>query len=472
MSNNREMAKISCYLAILALGIPFSNYGSEPHENIYINVDPSTRSEKLEADISGFNTITSSSGILKKEFQESERRMRYLAKSILTSQLEPGKPEYLDRDNQRCITREEILGKRMPYIAKEINRLLQPDNARYFELVSIGDISPVMFSFNEWGSSLKYPKDRIQFWNRVLSLLPETSKDLRREPLRQLVYAHASYGGQLMLSDRQAAKSEINLAESLIKNVVMDSEFPGILENFKRWIERKPEPPAIKSSDLIGEYSGGLFGSSYTLKLREGNKYDFVAHGDVLTLCPVQPKQGEFVIQGRYLILMPGPHILYYYGFEAPEVMVPIIWGTNVFLIGDSGSNDGIMQFCNIANSRSTDSPKSLELSYYHKTKDPMQIDDELKGKPLLPEEWQDCILAEPLNPEVIKVEEKSVLVLNMGHDAGLRVGMLLYLKNPYAEQRGAWKITDVNATEARAVAQGNSPTISVGEKLSTRAPY
>lgn len=74
MSNNRDMTIIGCYLAILALQIPFTNYGPEPPENICSNVDPSTRSEKLEADISGFNTITSSSGLLKKEFQESERR--------------------------------------------------------------------------------------------------------------------------------------------------------------------------------------------------------------------------------------------------------------------------------------------------------------------------------------------------------------------------------------------------------------
>ncbi len=239
MSNNRDMTKIRCYLAILALQVPLMSSGPKPPENICYNIDPSTRSENIEADISGFETITSSSAILKKEFQEIERRKIDLAKSILTSQLEPDKPEYLDRDTERCITREEILAKRLPYIAKEINRLLQPENARYFELVSIGDISPVMFSFNEWGSSLKNPKDRIEFWNRVLSLLPEKSKDLRREPLHQLVYAHASYGGQLMLADTQAAKSEIKLAESLSKNIVMDSEFPGVLENFKHWIEKE-----------------------------------------------------------------------------------------------------------------------------------------------------------------------------------------------------------------------------------------
>ncbi|MCI0616578.1 hypothetical protein L0244_26670, partial [bacterium] len=146
------MTKIRCYLAILVLQVPLMSSGPKPPENICNNIDPSTRSENIEADISGFETITSSSAILKKEFQEIERRKIDLAKSILTSQLEPDKPEYLDRDNQRCITREEILAKRLPYIAKEINRLLQPENARYFELVSIGDISPVMFSFNEWGS--------------------------------------------------------------------------------------------------------------------------------------------------------------------------------------------------------------------------------------------------------------------------------------------------------------------------------
>jgi hypothetical protein len=350
----------------------------------------------------------------------------------------------------------------VPYIAKEIKRLLEPDNAKYFELVSIGDISPVMFSFNEWGSFLKEPKDRIEFWNRLLSLLPENSKDLLREPLRQLVYAHTSYGGQLMLIDREAAKSEINLAESLSKNAEMDSEFPGILQNLKYWIERKPEPPAINSSDLIGEYS-------QTLKLKDGNKYDFTAHGDLISLCPIQPKHGKFLIQGRYLILIPGPHILNNYGIEVPEVMVPVIWGTNVFLVSDSISNNGMIEFCNRVNSRRTDSPK--ELWYYHKTRDPMQIDDELKGIPSLPEEWKDCLLPEPLDPEVIKVVEKSVLVLNMGHDVGLRVGMLLYLKHPYTEPRGVWEIIDVNAAESRAIPRGNSPSISIGQKLSTRPP-
>jgi len=194
MSNYVGMMKLRSYLAILALQIPLINSGPKPPEIICCNIDPSTRGENIEADISGFETITLSSAILKKEFSEIERRKIDLAKSILTSQLEPDKPEYLDRDNQRCISREEILAKRLPYITKEINRLLQPENAKYFELVSIGDISPVMFSFNEWGSSLKNPKDRIEFWNRVLSLLPEKSKDLRKEPLRQLVYAHASYG--------------------------------------------------------------------------------------------------------------------------------------------------------------------------------------------------------------------------------------------------------------------------------------
>ncbi len=457
---------IGCYLAILALQVPLMSSGPKPPENICNNIDPATRSENIEADISGFETITLSPAILKKEFQEIERRKIDLAKSILTSQLEPDKPEYLDRDNQRCITREEILAKRLPYIAKEINRLLQPENARYFELVSIGDISPVMFSFNEWGSSLKNPKDRIEFWNRVLSLLPQKSKDLRRVPLRQLVYAHASYGGQLILTDRQAAKQEIKLAESLSADVQMAAEFSRILENLKHWIERKPEPPLINSSDLIGKYSAGGLGS-YTLILKEGNKYNFTAHGDLIRMCPIQPIQGEYLIQGRYLILIPGPH-LSDYGLDPPVVMAPVIWDKNVFLLSDTSSTDEIVEFCNIVNSRK-DSLKSMELWSYHKTRDPMKIDDELKGNPSLPEEWKNCILDEPLKPEVIKVEEKSALVVNKGKDDGLRVGMKLYLDN--SALLAIWKISEVSAKQSHAIPFGEVPTITIGQKLSTRIP-
>ncbi|MCI0442342.1 hypothetical protein L0152_03875, partial [bacterium] len=267
--------------------------------------------------------------------------------------------------------------------------------------------------------------------------------------------------------DRKAAKHEIELAESLSGEVQMAAEFPGILENLKHWIERKPEPPSINSSDLISKYSAsGLFGS-YTLILKEGNKYDFTARGDVINFCPIQPKQGEYLIQGRYLILIPGPHFSEY-GLTAPEVMVPVIWDNRVFLLWDTTSTEGILEFCNIVNSRK-DSLKSLELWSYHKTRDPMQIDDELKGNPSLPEEWNDCILDEPMKPEVIKVEERSVLVVNMGKDDGLRVGMKLYLDN--SALLAVWKINEVSAKQSHAIPFGDTPEITLGEKLSTRIP-
>jgi hypothetical protein len=452
--------KLRCYLAIIALQVPLMGY---------------VRSENLEVGISGFNTVALSSGVLKKEFQEIDRRKTDLAKSILISQLEPDKPQYLDRDDQRCIPKEEILAKRLPYIEKEVKRLLQPENAKYFELVSIGDISPVMFSFSEWGSSLKDPKDRIEFWKRVLSLLPEKPKDLRSEPLRQLVYAHTSYGGQLMLKDRQAAKDEIELAESLSKNLSMDNEFSGILKNLKHWIERKPKAAAIKASDLIGKYTTGPSTDFFTLILKEGNVYEFEARSDFIDLCTGGrwlKKQGEYSIEGRYLLLKPGPNLAVY-GIESPEYLVPIIWGKNVFLHVDSAFSDGIPEFCNVVN---TGSPAWLKILWdwnFHKTQeDESQTSEELPGKPLLPEEWQDCILNKPLYPEVLNVGEKSIVVLNMGHDAGLRVGMKLYLKNPKIDERAIWKISEVQSNESRAVPfYENASVIKIGEKLSTRIP-
>jgi hypothetical protein len=98
-----------------------------------------------------------------------------------------------------------------------------------------------------------------------------------------------------------------------------------------------------------------------------------------------------------------------------------------------------------------------------------VQIDDELQGNPLLPEEWNDCILDSPLKPEVLKVEEKSALVVNMGKNDGLRAGMKLYLDN--SALVAVWKISEVSAKQSHAIPYGDVPTITTGEKLSTRIP-
>jgi hypothetical protein len=419
------------------------------------------------------NSLDARTKTLKEEFEKEHdpAKRRILAKEILISQLEPGKPEYPDSDDETCVPteqRQEILAKRLPYVEKEIKRLLQPDNTKYFEQVSINDISTVGFSIKEWGYSKKNPKEKIEFWEKVLAVLPQNVKDSWWEPLWQLVNAHASYGAQLMLTDKQAAKEEIELAESLGKEISMSTELSGILESMKRWIERKPQPGLIDANDLFGEYTSSTGYAAYKLILKKGNKYEFTAQGDVITLCPSQPKLGKFIIQGRYLVLIPGPHISNW-GLEAPEVMVPMIWGKHVFLLRDFYGVDGIVEFCNTVNSKRTEALKLLWLWCYHRTGDQ---EVQLDGTPSLPEEWQDCILDAPIDPEVIKVEDKFIL-LNMGHSDGLRIGMQLYLKNREEfTERAIWKIIEVNAKESRAIPYGSTPPISVGQKLSTRAPY
>ena len=67
-----------------------------------------------------------------------------------------------------------------------------------------------------------------------------------------------------MLTDKQSALEEIELAESVSKGLSMGTDFPGILRNMKHWIERKPQPPFISNSDLIGKYSANrLFKESH-----------------------------------------------------------------------------------------------------------------------------------------------------------------------------------------------------------------
>lgn len=86
-----------------------------------------------------------------------------------------------------------------------------------------------------------------------------------------------------------------------------------------------------------------------------------------------------------------------------------------------------------------------------------------------MPKDWSVCLLKEPVHAEVIQIEEKAGIVLNKGLNDGLQPGMKLYLED--IRKLAVWRISEVSAKQSHAVPFGEVPTITIGEKLSTKIP-
>jgi hypothetical protein len=159
-------------------------------------------------------------------------------------------------------------------------------------------------------------------------------------------------------------------------------------------------------------------------------------------------------------------------GFEgiAPE-LIPMVWGQRHYLI----PRDGVIQFANAINAGLEPNGRRGGRSEYFLLKrgDENGLVD---GAPPLPAEYAAYILKDPINANILSVNETHLeksrritsVTLDVGSATGLKKGMELYVQGPFETAT----ITDVEERTALAIIDqfdATRPPPSVGWKFSTK---
>lgn len=392
--------------------------------------------------------------ILKTEYHREQPPMRRdIAKLVLQAQLESDKPPFPLCNGYKCMPTEDILHKRLPYIRREVERLLRPENHEFFKLAGWDD--DVYGTFNEWSQSLYQPADRVAFWREVLQI-PIPDEMMSLQPKRELVLALAQLSAAELKTDPAAAVNHVDEALSLTPELHMSSVFEG-LKDLKRRIIRSTKPVASKMTlaEIAGEYHQSNGFSWHRLVLNADGTYDDFAGSDASS---GRNTHGNAYWEGQYLILDPG--ILRLPGM--PDALMPVRWGQRSYLLIDN--EEMIKVFVNEVNSgQMSGAPEKLWSAYL------LRIEGEGKvaGQPKTPDEWAPYFLKDSVETNVRATEDESRIILDAGADQGLLPGMVVYSK-----RKGVCKIESVDARSSQCVpSNGTIQSFVIGTVVSTRAP-
>jgi hypothetical protein len=221
---------------------------------------------------------------------------------------------------------------------------------------------------------------------------------------------------------------------------------PHELFEREKQIERELAALGERAPQWAGEYVmyyGGLSlapdsGFAYSKR----NCLDFEAFnygavtfsGGVVTLHPVLPDQP---------------------GHPTPRRLFPIVWGERHYLIAE----ERMLDFINGVNDGSEPLTPAFLTPFLIRFGD---FTKPVSGKPALPEAFREYLLDRPIETVITAVGDRrpfdqhsdaATIVLDAGARAGLKVGMMLYLRRPQARAISA-RVTRVGDASAEAEAK------------------
>ncbi len=285
---------------------------------------------------------------LRSEFQRSEGDDRVqLARLALRAQLEPGKPEWTEADQRNCVPLEAIRTKRLPYVERDVERLLREENEPLFRLLG-GSYRDVRDSLMEWSWARRSdPQSQVAHWRRVLSMLgtdPSVEWSPAAEPTRELAKALASLASLEARPNPSAAVRDIEEAIALWGHAWgAETSTAERLQEVKARVERLLQRSRARKSEVLparkfsGTYQRSTGFEGHTLTLDTNGTFKFEGQSDAMDACTWGRFgfAGTFAVEAGRLALDPGPSMKRH-GISAPDLFLPVIRGSRLYLLEDS----------------------------------------------------------------------------------------------------------------------------------------
>lgn len=245
----------------------------------------------------------------------------------------------------------------------------------------------------------------------------------------------------------------------------------SIAEEEAREKSIRSELQDLKDHEWVGEYYyGDGEGTNVDLLLAPTSGFAFTWRG-CLGLHDVNYGGVEFA-KGKVL-LHPIHNNTRNYSEGTLTELVPVRWGQRHYLIG----SDQFIDFANAVNLGTEPADLRRGFSYYFL----LRAGDEKKvvsGKPSLPAEFLEYLLAKPVHAEIVAVGEsvlagryrRTYVTLNAGRVSGLRLGMEMKVHHP-SRRSSTTKLTSVSESTSVAVIETRvkDPAPAVDWALSTK---
>lgn len=264
-----------------------------------------------------------------------------LATWILKAQLDPSKPPPFDYDRfQRsddCMRIDDWYQGQAPFARREVDRLLNPANGRYFRAAGFGARNEVMGPFDVV-SRTSPPAERAALWRKVAALFDgaptqSAAGNAMLQVHRPLMFALISLASASLPEDPAEALRLLDEVEAIcaqaprleyeIRNVAR-----GVRERAVRLQGADTSAPLARLPGRFG-LSGGYGGADLTLE-GEG-QYRLVTHGDVPPRCPGENEStGKYHIERGWVVLQRDRPSGY---LDVAEAYLPVTWGGVTYLV-------------------------------------------------------------------------------------------------------------------------------------------
>lgn len=406
---------------------------------------------------------------LKEEFERvTASEKGDIADMVLQAQLEPGKPEWTEEDRRGCVPFEDIQARQLPYLRKEVPRLLDERNRPYFE-ANAWRRSTALADLVEWGRALD-PEARVTHLRRVLDLVGDgpSGKPARNACSQDLLWALAGRASARTTTDPAGAAKDLDEAESIASTLPGwngGSRLKMMRDRLARL--RQPDDPGtrLEGKDLVGTFTrGGGFGTS-TLTLKGDGTFACVNTSDAIEHCRPggSTMEGRYLLERDYLILTPGP-LMRGFGIVGSDAFLPVPWGKRMYLLDELQ----VPEFCQVVNAGKLGPPSRLVSSYYYVR---AETDEPPSGQPKLPAKWKGWLLPEPVIAKVTRLASDNGIVIDAGEEKGIRVGTQLFAADDTQGAQRTWRIVEVEPDRSLGRPLGATQRApEVGMRVTTRA--
>lgn len=391
------------------------------------------------------------------------QRRRLIAQAFWAAQIDP---QTYRSGNSPSLNMNQAA--RLRIVRREVERILDPANREFFKAGEPDQVvlGPLMQSSNSLNG-----QSRVRFWTRVVrafSTIPESR--IYSSADQELVKAMAGIAAQQMITNRKAALEQIEKAISFAAKISWNSGLPRVFEQIHQWLLTLPDG-SVSFDRIAGTYHSGNGYESNELIIQKDGTYKHHVEGDVITDFSGKKTYatGKIIPVGAAILMQPGPS-LRRYGIDGPDALVPIYWGSAVFLLPPT--DEVMIEFANRVNSQYYPDPITKVWMWYY-TNNP--DNKSLPGRPVLPSSWAHLILDHEIHPELIDMIGLEGL-LNMGSEDGIFKGMSLYSihKDECDIERvdANWTVQEVQPHQAKALSSYNTRIVRKvvpGDQLSSK---
>lgn len=271
--------------------------------------------------------------------QADESAKGEIATTILKAQLKPDKPPPLDsrRLYERCFDLDGWYGEQAPFARREVDRLLAPENRRYFQEAGFGRRNEVSGPFDVL-SRVSAPAERVELWRKVLALFegasPKSLAEMaQRHVHRQLALALLSLTSAKLPADPSAALRLLDeVAAICAQEPNLATELDKVLDGVRdRALRLQGADTSSPLPRLPGHFrlSTGMGGGD--LVLEDGGRYRLTSYSDVHTGCPENNvTTGAYVVERGWVVLIPDRQRGY---LDVAQSYLPVTWGGAVYLV-------------------------------------------------------------------------------------------------------------------------------------------